>query len=588
MPAGAVVALVFADGERLAAVSRPKVVEPGGGPAALAFEPPAAGSGDLVVRVDYPEGVEGSALRDMRARVNGPAGAKDANAATPAATGSHTSIFYGLPAGRWSAEVLSEHWSAEPVAIDVAAGGASLVSIARLLPRPTLTVELAIDRGLESETRRLSLHRCAPGDWADSGRLDSERCPAAGSTREKRAVFSRVEARWHVLEVEIGGRRLRRAIDLRPGADVEEKISVEATRLSGRVIRGRRGVPAEIELECLESPGVPVAARAGSDGAFRAVLWPQGSWRAQVLPDRMERGDAAVFAVDAHKPGAIARDFELPETELRLALLDAKTKDPLPDASVAYLSFGKPRFREADDFGQVQLSGVPPGLLEVYAEAEGYRARQAALEVEDSGALQSFDVELSPLDRDNEFQAVLPSGAAAASAKVFVGATAFGIERERVDCDGEGVCRLAERPPEGEGMLLAHPDAGFTVLAAGQALSARHARFAPGGGILRLIPTRGETTADALLQVSVSIPGATLPPMWLDNLALAIARPSRTAVFPGARSGFFLPGLPAGAITVTITAARRDASGAFGPPAVVAGPIALELPATEAVAVELP
>jgi hypothetical protein len=39
---------------------------------------------------------------------------------------------------------------------------------------------------------------------------------------------------------------------------------------------------------------------------------------------------------------------------------------------------------------------------------------------------------------------------------------------------------------------------------------------------------------------------------------------------------------------VTITAARRDESGAFGAPSVVAGPLALERPVEGAVAVEFP
>ena len=127
-------------------------------------------------------------------------------------------------------------------------------------------------------------------------------------------------------------------------------------------------------------------------------------------------------------------------------------------------------------------------------------------------------------------------------------------------------------------MVVAHPDGGFTVLTAEEAFSSRRVRLAPSGGILRMTPRRSEAWREALLQVSVSIPGARLPSPWLDHLAYAIGRPSRTAVHPGARSGFFLPGLPAGPIAVTITAALRDESGGFGGPSVVAGPIALELP----------
>jgi hypothetical protein len=39
--------------------------------------------------------------------------------------------------------------------------------------------------------------------------------------------------------------------------------------------------------------------------------------------------------------------------------------------------FGKPRWRAADDSGEVRLSAVPAGSLEIHAEADGYRPRQA-------------------------------------------------------------------------------------------------------------------------------------------------------------------------------------------------------------------
>lgn len=93
---------------------------------------------------------------------------------------------------------------------------------------------------------------------------------------------------------------------------------------------------------------------------------------------------------------------------------------------------------------------------------------------------------------------------------------------------------------------------------------------------------------DALLQISVTAGGITLAPVWLDNLAFAIGRPARSAVFPGARSGFFLTGLPAGTALVTISAAPREGTGAFGPPFSIGGAIAVDLPQSEAIEITLP
>jgi hypothetical protein len=210
------------------------------------------------------------------------------------------------------------------------------------------------------------------------------------------------------------------------------------------------------------------------------------------------------------------------------------------------------------------------------------------MEVEDSGGLQTLEVRLAALEMENAFRAVLSNGAPASGARVVAGPSAAGIERERTDCDAEGICRLAEKPPEGEMMLIAHPEAGVTAVAAAEALATRRVRLSPPGGILRVRPLRGERTADSLLQVFVAVGGATLSPAWLDNVAIAIARPSRTAVFPGAVSGFFLCGLPAGAVAVTVAASKREETGSFGAPEAVAGPLVIELPLDDVAEIELP
>jgi hypothetical protein len=589
VPSGRAVAFATAAGGAIAAVSRPIDVPTAGDPVAAGFTPATEGTGHVVLRLEYPAGTEDPSRRDARIVLEGPTGGREAGAATNAPGIPHYSVFYDVPAGRWTAEVHSDLWSAVPIPFEVAAGGGVAPAPARLLPRPTLTVELEVDPVLAGDPRRVSLYRCAPGEWTASAPINTDRCPQAGSIRgEDRPVFSRVEARWHVLEIEAGQRRLRRSIDLRAGADLNERVAIEPTLLSGVVRRGRRGVPARLELESLDDPGAAVTAKADPDGKFRAALWPQGAWRARIFPDRLDPADAPVFPVDAPRPGPQSQNFELAPTEVRVLVLDEGTGDPLPGASVAFLSFGTARWREADGSGQVAFSGVAPGMLALHAEAEGYRTRQAEIEVENSGALQSFEIAMRPLERGNAFAALLPSGLPAGSARAFVGSNASGLERERVDCDEAGTCRLAEPPREAEGLVLAHPDGGFTVVSATQALAERRVTLLPSGGILRLRPVRGEATADALLRVSLSIPGATLPPVWLDNLALAIGGLSRTAVFPGARSGFFLSGLPAGPIAVTITAARRDETGSFGPPVEVAGPFLIELPALEIVDLALP
>ncbi len=588
VPAGRALAILGEKGKTVAGFTRPVSVSPGEAPAALAFEPPAAGHAHVLARVDYPAGIDGSA-RDVRVLLGSPAGSLTAGAATNAGGQAHHSAFYDVPAGGWNVEVVSDRWWAVPVPVEVRGGSVAIVEGLRLLPRPTLTVELDVHPSLASERRRLALYRCAPGEWSTAGRLDPERCPGIEAPEAAdRAVFERIAPTWHVLETRVGAGRSRVAVDLRAGSDLLQRVTIEPTVLTGRIRRGRQNAAAELHFERLEDPSASAFVRSESDGLYRASLWPQGVWRVRIKGAGIASGDAPVLTLDLPRPGALARSFELPPTEILLTVVDEKTQEAVPRAEVAFLSFGTARWRSTDDLGELRLSAVAAGRLELTVDAEGYRTRQASMEVEDSGSLQSLEVRLAPLEMENAFRAILASGAPASGARVVAGLGGAGIERERAVCDAEGICPLAERPPEGETLLIAHPEAGVTAVAAAEVLTTRRVRLSPPGGILRVRPLRGEKTADSLLQVFVAVRGATLPPAGLDNVAIAIARPSRTAIFPGAVSGFFLSGLPAGPVLLTVAASARGETGSFDTPEVVAGPIVIELPSEGVAEIELP
>ncbi len=589
LPVGRALALSFATAGSLAGVARPIEVSPATEPAVPIFAAPEPSAGHVVVRFAYPADAESAVSRDARVVLTGSAGRYEPAVVSNAAGVYHHSVFYDVPAGRYTVEIESKLWTGAPSEMDMRAGELVLRELPRPVPRPTLSVELGVDPAFEVEKRRVALYCCEPGEWAAAGRMDPVRCPRVGTTDDTdRAVFPALDARWHVLEVGVGRRFLRRAVDLRPAKDSVEKIPLAPTTVRGRVSRSRRGVSADLVFENLDDRDSSVASLADENGVFAASLWPQGAWRVRVTPQRADPADAPVFPVDAPRPGLLERHFDLPPTELSVRVLDEKTREPIPGAALAFLSFGTARFRATNSLGEVRLAALSPGHLEITAEADGYRSGQAAVEIEDSSALQPFEIALSPFESENTFAALLPSGMPASGARVFVGAAGSGTERERVSCDDDGICRLAERPAAGDILLAAHPDAGITTLLAADALASRRVVLRPSGGILRVRPIRGEASKDALLQISVTAGGVTLAPVWLDNLAFAIGRPARSAVFPGARSGFFLTGLPAGPAIVTISAAPREETGAFGPPAVVAGAIAVELPLSEAIEIELP
>ena len=589
LPAGRALALSFTAAGSLAGVTRPFEVVPAAEPAVLIFAAPQSGAGHVVIRFAYPADAENAVSRDARVVLTGSEGRFEPAVVSNALGAQHHSVFYDVPAGRYAVAIESKLWTAPPVEMEVRSGELVLRDEPRPSPRPTLSVELEIDPAFEPEKRRISLYRCDPGEWTAAGRLDSVRCPRVGEEEDvESAVFPSLEARWHVLELGLGRRFLRHAVDLRPARDSVEKFPLAPTTVRGRLSRARRGIAADLLFENVDDRETFVASRADEAGAFAAALWPQGAWRVRVTPQRVDPADAAVFPVDAPRPGPLERHFDLPPTELSVRVVDEKTREPIPDAALAFLSFGTARFRATDSLGEVRLSALAPGHLEITAEADGYHSGQAAFEIEDSSAPQPFEIALSPFVIENAFAALLPSGMPASGARAFVGAAGSGSERERVSCDDEGICRLAERPAADDILLVVHPDAGVTALLAADALASRRVVLRASGGILRVRPIRGESSRDALLQISVTAGGVTLAPVWLDTLAFAIGRPARSAVFPGARSGFFLTGLPAGPAMVMISAAPREPTGAFGPPAAVGGAIAVDLPLPEAIEIELP
>ena len=152
-----------------------------------------------------------------------------------------------------------------------------------------------------------------------------------------------------------------------------------------------------------------------------ASVNPDGTWMIDSLPDgeytvTAESRDGSSDRV-ALFPGPISVRIENGQavntgiqsvswledggTTFRFTVVDADTKEPLPDVQtwIAYESAGQySRSQEADSNGTATYAGIPEGRYRVAASAEGYAPPVKATVVDVSGAEKSFRYEMRPLN----------------------------------------------------------------------------------------------------------------------------------------------------------------------------------------------
>lgn len=588
-PAGSTLAIGLAAAKKLVGVTRPFEVRPGSVTTVSSFPRPPSGKGDLLVRFDYPEDRPLEMKQDVEITLT----PSDVMAATPARASAatnlpkdaHYSFFYGLSSGRYSVNINSRYWRIRPASVEVKSGEFRIADEIPILFKPRIAAEVHDATPSGGDRYDLTLYECprlGPGTlvWPDLKSCT----PIRTATTTKDVQFLGLDARWYFLLAKSGKRKAGAHVDLRDGLDKKVPIEFRRTHVHGTVSRGGSGIVADLRFQNLDEETASPA-RSGTDGSFDVDLFTAGLYDVFVAPPAMGPGREAKFSLDLMSmPDDLRRDFEIPRGDVKVLLLDEKSRQPVDGATLTVTIAGSGQTLAADSLGEVLLPPIPPGPLSGSADAKGYARQRTTLPIKDTDELQRFEVLLRPLRDDLSFQVVSPTGAPVPSPMLFGrfdGSRFLLIQ----PCDSDGLCRFAAAPAAGEIFFLAQKDLGLTTFPGEVAVDQHSVTMNPSGGKLVLSMKRGVQTATAMLAVEAEINGTPVP---LDALVMISSitqtMDARVILSSGGEDSFIVGGLPAGAVVCHVR--QVLSTGRLGPDLVA--PVGLSLPQAGAAAVSLP
>lgn len=555
-PAGKAVAVLFAGPDKLIGVTSPFELAPRARSVVAGVHKPTDASGDIVVRVDFPPGAFASEERDYRTTLQSTGSERQASVSTNKNSDSHYSVFFDVPAGSYSLSLESGHWWAKKIPIEVQAG--RLVLDDHLAPQPKPSLKVVLDSAVKPPTWKVSVYRCPEGELgpATASWPDLKRCSTFQNreTTSDQVALDHLDPAWVFVLVEAGLRRLGRQVDLTTGRDRTEHFDPRGVRVFGRVRRGKKDIAADLSFRNSDTEATEAEVRSAPDGTYETFVSDEGLYRVTVRPAELELPDSPVFKLRILRHEDLERDFDIPSSSVHVVILDERTRKPIPKAEVLFVYAGAGESRETDEQGEARLPPIAPGALKLGVGATGYARKTVTVSVEDQDAPQSAVVLLKPLQDEHSFRLLLPGGSPASSGIVFVGPYSEGF-RERDDCDGEGICRLADRPGDEEMLFLFHPEAALTVARGSDTLGST-VTLRPPGGELKIEVQRGQTSASCVLRVQVFLEGVPVPRFLLAVLGTVLGRNYQTMLFPNFQQPLVIQGLPVGPVVIGIAPAE--------------------------------
>lgn len=591
-PAGRMIGIAFRLPNQVMGMTRPFDLPAGQRKVIDRFEPSAKGRGDLLIRIDYPDAM-GPDAQDVRLSLGPPEHPIEPEASTNKQRDGHYSVFFGLRAGQYPVRVVSKFWRIDGTTVDVRADKVVIDDHLRLLPKPSLKVSVRDLAEVDGGSYKLSLYECeglGPGTalWPDIKTCVLTRSEKAERGRE--LTFSGLDGRRYFLLGETGNRKSGIHVDLRDGHDRREILEFRQTRVHGRVLRGEKGIIADLTFKGLGEGNEGPTVRSGPDGSYEVAVYRRDAYEIAIAPPGTVPGAEAKFLLDLNDmPEDVDRDFVVPRGEAIVTVRDESSRRPIDGAKVWFTIAGSGEVRTTDALGQVSFPPLPAGDFKCRAEAKGYRSQDSVFSVADADAPQSFELLLKPLKEELSFRVVLPTGDPAGSPLLFArwnGNTFALLET----CEPDGTCRFSEKPEDQEVLYLAHKDAGLTVVSAGGALEAGSVTMSPSGGWLIVSVTRGVQTSRSLLQIEVGVGGVLVPLQAMVFLgSVAQASGVRPMLQAGGDDRFVLAGLPAGNITCYVRELVNAGHDQFvAAPALLVDPFVVALPQREVTALSLP
>lgn len=545
--AGQTIAIGFRGPDQILGITRPWELVRGATKTIGRVDPPTAGKGHLLVRLRYPPEATLDA-QDATVQLVLADRAIDPLVTTNKSLGSSYAAFYDLSPGKYDVTISSKTWRAStPTTMEVRAGETRIDDHILLLSKPSLHVSLKGEKSTVEGPHALSLYQCergqlgpATGLWPDLGRCSTviQRDVALDT------VLLNLEPEWYFLAVRTGTRTIGRQVDLTAGS-VEQELWISPVRVYGHVTREGKPVPARLVFEDRQE-NIPIELQSDNDGGYEVALVAEHEYYVRVGDLASSADEASRWFFYPEGKDDIVRDFDLPAGSLKITVLDEKTRDPISDASVAWVGDVGKETRTTDASGEAILPAHPPGPFRCSAAAKNYRTQISEFKVKETILPQQFEILLKPLADELSFHVRLPDGRPASGAIMAAGYQGGVVFRERNTCDLDGICRLAERASSDETLYLAHPEAGLAVTLVSTALDQGEITMRPPGGSILAEVIRGPKTEDGTLMVAVHVDGWPVPEPILATLATLLNQPYRIYAMSGYPQEFVLPGLPAG------------------------------------------
>jgi hypothetical protein len=299
-------------------------------------------------------------------------------------------FFYDLPAGEWQAGAASAAYALAERNVELPAGQATVASF-DLVPLPRLTARLAMPPGLRQGPLRIEAFELASGEKL--GEID-------GIDPRSESVNLGFQPPVEIdLHLYAEPWLFKAQADLRPQQDAEVAFAPRPIAVSGTITRDEQPFQTYITF----SPGGterPDATPTDAGGRYEMVLYRSG-----LFPVIVETGpEKPAFLREVLVPDAAEAifDFEVPANEVRVAVLDAESQEPVPLPTVSIEVQGEQRpvkiqFVAGED-GTLELPPLPAGVLTISASAEGYLRSPP----------QGYDV--SHLGRQHELRILLEKG----------------------------------------------------------------------------------------------------------------------------------------------------------------------------------
>jgi hypothetical protein len=581
-PAGKIVATALAGQERFVGVTSPHIVIAGKEERLERVHLSKPGTTDVILKIAYGDVTPAPARHDVELSIS-----KDAPPLHPEATSNavdHYSFFYDVPKGRYRVDLKSRYWWTPEATVDVVSAPVALDSGIQLRARPSLTIRVTEGQESAAAGFHYSLFECSDGVFGPgtAATPDPTKCRVLTSGNASgKARVDFLAPRWYFVVTERDAFRAARQVDMRDGVDADLAVDFRETRLTGHV--RSRSEPVSAELTAVgEEEGKHVATgEAGADGAYALVLPAEETFRLTVMPPGVSERDAAVFRVSTHGL-SMESDFDIPATKAFVVVTDAETQAPLEGARVTFVRAGGSEDRETDPLGKAALPLLPKGETRIDVAADGYRGETVTTQLAETEEAQLIPVHLRRTLPENSVRIHLPSGAAPPRSEVFVFASG-GAVLEKEMCDADGLCQLANSPPQGALILGAGVEGGMTIEAADLALTAGDLTLRPAGGVLRVAVSRGPQSKDQVFRLGIMLEGVTIPEGIVASVANLLLSAYRLYLPRGMSQVLEVPGLPAGTSAIALDQVLADGRSTWS-----TGAIPISLPGPDAVPVSVP